>query len=115
MKATRLRISINDGMDFIGKLSIQGEAGNVKEILNCCGTAFLLSFPLAKWCCEIVFGPYCGVYGRVGLLAFSFQFFTRLCAVFAEEIGDFGMSFGHIQRCSTMIILRIHILTIGDE
>jgi hypothetical protein len=26
----------------------------------------------------------------VGLVAFSFQFFTRLAAVFAEEIFDFG-------------------------
>ena len=91
VKATRLRISINDGMDLIGNVSIQGEAGNVKRLLNCFGTAFLLSFPLSKWCCEVVFGPYCGVYGRVGLLAFSFQFFTRLCAVFAEEVGGFSV------------------------
>jgi len=76
-------------MDFIGNVSIQGEAGNVKGILNCFGTAFLLSFPLSKWCCEVVFGPYCGVYGRVGLLAFSLQFFTRLAAVFAGEVGGF--------------------------
>ena len=26
----------------------------------------------------------------VGLVPFSFQFFTRLAAVFAEEVGDFG-------------------------
>jgi hypothetical protein len=26
-----------------------------------------------------------------GLLPFSFQFFTRLAAVFAEEVGGFGM------------------------
>ena len=91
VKATRLRISINDGMGFTGSVSIQGEAGNVKGILNCFGTAFLLSFPLPKRCCEIVFGPYCGVYGRVGLLAFSLQFFTRLAAEFAEEVGGFGM------------------------
>ena len=27
------------------------------------------------------------------LLPFSFQFFTRLGSVFAEEVGDFGFSF----------------------
>ena len=31
------------------------------------------------------------MYGRVGLLAFSLQFFTRLAAVFAEEVDDFGV------------------------
>jgi hypothetical protein len=75
-------------MDFIGNASIQREAGNIKGILNCFGTAFLLSFPLPKWCCEVVFGPYFGVYGRVALLAFSFQFFSRLATVFAEECGS---------------------------
>jgi len=33
---------------------ITGEAGNAKRILNCFGTAFLLSFPLPKWCCEVL-------------------------------------------------------------
>ena len=27
---------------------------------------------------------------RVGLVAYNLQFFTRLAAVFAEEVGDFG-------------------------
>ena len=27
---------------------------------------------------------------RVGLVSFSFQFFTRLAAVFAEEVGGFA-------------------------
>ena len=27
----------------------------------------------------------------VGLVPFSFQFFTRLAAVFAEEVGGFGL------------------------
>jgi len=27
-----------------------------------------------------------------GLVAFSFQFYTRLAALFAEEVGDFGLS-----------------------
>ena len=31
---------------------------------------------------------------RVGLVAFSFQFFPRLAAVFAEEVGDFY--FGYV-------------------
>ena len=33
--------------------------------------------------------------------ALSFQFFTRLAAVFAEECGDFGafLAVGLIQRC----------------
>jgi hypothetical protein len=30
---------------------------------------------------------------RVGLVASSFQFFTRLAAVFAEEVGSFGFIF----------------------
>ena len=29
----------------------------------------------------------------VGLVAFSFQFFTRLAAVFAQEVGKFGSAF----------------------
>ena len=35
----------------------------------------------------------CGVQvvERVGLVASSFQFFTRLAAVFAEEVGGFGL------------------------
>ena len=32
----------------------------------------------------------------VGLVASSFQFFTRLAAVFAEEVGEVGMLFGII-------------------
>ena len=28
---------------------------------------------------------------RVGLVARGFQFFTRLAAVFAEEVGEFGV------------------------
>ena len=37
----------------------------------------------------------------VGLVASSFQFFTRLAAVFAEEVGGFSSSFinSFIQRC----------------
>ena len=30
------------------------------------------------------------------LLTFSFQFFTRLAAVFAEEVGEFCTIIGHI-------------------
>jgi hypothetical protein len=30
---------------------------------------------------------------RVSLVASSFQFFTRLAAVFAEEVGSFGFIF----------------------
>ena len=43
---------------------------------------------------------------------FSFQFFTRLAAEFAEEVGDFIFGIGW--RCFaiiTIIILRIHIHT----
>ena len=28
---------------------------------------------------------------NIGLFPFSFQFFTRLAAVLAEEVGDFGV------------------------
>ena len=33
--------------------------------------------------------------------------------MFAEEVGDFGMSFGMTQRCVAIHILRIHIRTFG--
>ena len=46
---------------------------------------------------------------------FSFQFCTRLASVFAEEVGDFGMTFGHIQRCAAIFHLNIHIFTFGDQ
>jgi|TARA_B100001964_G_scaffold181565_1_gene200789 hypothetical protein len=45
----------------------------------------------------------------VGLVAFSFQFFTRLAAVFAEEVCDFGITNGPIQRCSVFIIIWMPI------
>ena len=32
---------------------------------------------------------------RVGLVASSFQFFLRLAAVFADEVGDFILFFHH--------------------
>ena len=45
---------------------------------------------------------------------FSFQFFTRLAAVFAEEVG--GFTFGIIQRCPPkQNIHSIHLRTLGDE
>jgi len=62
----------------------------------------------------------------VGLVAFSFQFFTRLSAVFAEEVGSFffgGFNFrlfpiiykyGPIKRCFTIIILRVNISTFSN-
>ena len=43
---------------------------------------------VVSFCVQVVEG--------VGLVAFSFQFFTCLAAVFAEEVGDFGMIFGKI-------------------
>jgi len=53
-----------------------------------------------------------------GLLPFSFQFFTRLADVFEEEVGGFffvGTTFGPIQRCSALIILRIHLRSVGKQ
>ena len=43
--------------------------------------------------------------------------FTRLAAVFAEEVGGFGfiVNDGLIYRCIAIIILRIHICTCSDE
>ena len=40
----------------------------------------------------------------VGLVAFSFQFFTRLAAVFAEEVGGFGMVafISGVKRCQSL-------------
>ena len=35
--------------------------------------------------------PSWNVVEHSGLVAFSFQFFTRLATVFAEEVGDFGL------------------------
>ena len=43
----------------------------------------------------------------VGLVAFSFQFFTRLAAVFAEEVGGFFT--GIIQLLSPQFRLFDHI------
>ena len=40
---------------------------------------------------------------------FSFQFFTGLAAVFAEEVGGFGITNGPIQRCSVFIIIWMPI------
>ena len=42
---------------------------------------------------------------EVGLVASSFQFFTRLAAVFADEAGRF--IFGIIQLCVAILGLRI--------
>ena len=52
-----------------------------------------------------------------GLISFSFQFFTRLGYVFAEEVGEFrcAQCCGHIWRCFAKIDLPIHFRTIGDE
>ena len=47
-----------------------------------------------------------------GLVASSFQFFTCLTAVFAEEFGS--RFFSSIQRCAASAILRIHIRTRGQ-
>ena len=43
--------------------------------------------------------------------AFSFQFFTRLAAVFAEEVGCFFLVFRHgpVCRCFAINIYRVHI------
>jgi hypothetical protein len=41
--------------------------------------------------------------------SFSFQFLTRLAAVFAEEVGGFGITNGPIQRCSVFIIIWMPI------
>ena len=43
--------------------------------------------------------------------SFSFQFLTRLAAVFAEEVSDFGFleMDGKIQRCSAFIIIWMPI------
>jgi hypothetical protein len=38
---------------------------------------------------------------------FSFQFSCRLAAVFADEVGGFGI--GQIQRCSVFIIIWMPI------
>jgi hypothetical protein len=65
----------------------------------------------------------CGVQvvERVGLVASSFQFFTRLAAVFAEEVGGFwviGFISG-VKRCFpvvwAIIKFRIHIRTFGNQ
>ena len=47
---------------------------------------------------------------------FSFQFLLGLAAVFADEVGDFGMIAhdGPIKRCVAIPILRIHIRTCVD-
>ena len=49
----------------------------------------------------------------VGLVASSFQFFTRFAAVFTEEVGDFASFIlgATIQRGFVSFILRIHIST----
>ena len=50
-------------------------------------------------------------------LPFSFQFFTRLASVFAEEVGGFLVTTqSHIkQRSPSIFILRIHIRTVFDK
>ena len=50
---------------------------------------------------------------EVGLVASSFQFFTRFAAVFTEEVGDFASFIldATIQRGFVSFILRIHIST----
>ena len=40
----------------------------------------------------------------LALLASSFQFFTPLATVFAEECGDFGFIFGPVKRLSLIHI-----------
>ena len=56
----------------------------------------------------------------VGLVAFSFQFFTRLATVFAEEVVDFGVIgfISGVKRCFpvvwAIIKFRIHIRTFGN-
>ena len=42
-------------------------------------------------------------------ILFSFQFFTRLAAVFAEKASGFGITNGPIQRCSVFIIIWMPI------
>ena len=91
VKAPRLRISINEGMDFIYDEYYNRGSWEWQRNTELFWNGVPASFPLPKWCCEVVFGPYCGVYGRVGLVAGSFQFFTRLAAVFADEGGGFEM------------------------
>jgi hypothetical protein len=51
------------------------------------------------------------------LFPFSFQFFTRLPAVFAKEVGDFGILVFNckIHRRSTIPVLHIDIRTFLDE
>jgi len=48
---------------------------------------------------------------------FSFQFFTRLAAAFAEEVGYFVLiaKCRHIQRSHTIYFHRIHICATSDE
>ena len=56
------------------------------------------------------------VVDEVGLVASSFQFFTRFAAVFTEEVGDFASFIldATIQRGFVSFILRIHISTFGN-
>ena len=52
-------------------------------------TVLLTVAPEPQPCCvQVVEG--------VGLVASGFQFFTRLAAMFAEKVGDFGFVFGII-------------------
>ena len=44
----------------------------------------------------------------VGLVT-GFQFLLGLAAVFAEEVGDFGITNDPIQRCSAFIIIWMPI------
>ena len=50
---------------------------------------------------------------RVGLVTSSFQFFSSLAAVFAEEFGS--RFFSSIQRCAASAILRVYIRTSSNE
>jgi hypothetical protein len=51
----------------------------------------------------------------VGLVASGSQFTASLAAVFAEEVGGFGMTYGPIKWCYNIIGFRIHIRTLGNQ
>ena len=64
--------------------------------------------------------PSWNVVEHSGLVASSFQFFTRLAAVFAEEVGNSGVVgfISSVKRCLSFVWttthqLRIHIRTCG--
>ena len=58
--------------------------------------------------------PSWNVVEHSGLFPFSFQFFTCLAAVFADEVDDFWVR-RIKQRSSFIFILCIHVCTIGDK